>query len=346
MTIKTAFTVTFSPAWWEQNYYSQPGTRIPTDTIDGRREDCRRRDEYLLARYRGVDLAGFRGVKYAYLRGEDYGTVILPGLLGCRIEQNEGGWWAHDADYTDEQLAALEVPDPETTYPLTMVLKQQEALETAVGRENLVNAYETVNVQGPLNIAMKIRGQQFWTDLIEKPEMACAALDVSTRMIEKVVDFFRQRFGPMKVRHDYGYCIAHCPLAMISPAMYEQFVLPYENRLAERTERITGRRDAFELHHCSTTLDPYLDVYKKVNQLSKIDGGDLASDFRRVKRELPGVRIDTGIDSFRARFQRMDEFLRDVHYLADSGVSRISLDVLPEIPDEKILAFLKALKAI
>jgi hypothetical protein len=80
--------------------------------------------------------------------------------------------------------------------------------------------------------------------------------------------------------------------------------------------------------------------------LSKIDGGDLASDFRRVKKELPGVRVDTGIDSFRVRFQSMDEFLRDVHYLADSGVNRISLDVLPEIPDEKVLAFLKAVEAI
>ena len=34
--MKTAFTVTFSPAWWEKNYYSQPGTRVPTDTVAGR----------------------------------------------------------------------------------------------------------------------------------------------------------------------------------------------------------------------------------------------------------------------------------------------------------------------
>ena len=32
--------------------------------------------------------------------------------------------------------------------------------------------------------------------------------------------------------------------------------------------------------------------------------------------------------------------------LRDSGVSRISLDVLPEIPDEKVFAFLKAVEAL
>jgi hypothetical protein len=79
---------------------------------------------------------------------------------------------------------------------------------------------------------MKLRGEPFLVDLIEKPEMAHRALDLSTQMIEKVMRYFRQRFGPLQVRHDYGDCIAHCPLVMISPALYAEFVLPCENRLA------------------------------------------------------------------------------------------------------------------
>ena len=94
--------------------------------------------------------------------------------------------------------------------------------------------------------------------MLEAPALAHRALDLSTRMIERVVDFFGQRFGPMQVRHDYGYCIAHCPLVMISPALHDEFVPPYENRLAERTEYITERPDAFELHHCTSVIDPYL----------------------------------------------------------------------------------------
>jgi hypothetical protein len=346
--MRTAITVTFSPAWWDANYYAESGRRLDLSAVAGRKEDGRLRHEFLLRRYGGVDLAGLRGVKDAYRRtgAEDYGTVMLPGLLGCRIGKKDGYWWAEEANYTGAQLLALDVPDPAVTYPFTMALEQLERIEAAIGRENLVNPYETVNIQGPLNIALKLRGDRFLTDMLENPAMAHRALDLSTRMVERVVEFFRQRFGPLQVRHDYGYCIAHCPLVMISPAMYEEFVLPYENRLADRTEYVTGRANAFELHHCTSVIDPYLPAYKKVRHLSKIDGGDLATDFRRVKRELPGVRVDVNIDSFRIRFQSMDEFLGDVNRLLDDGVDRICWDVIPEIPDAKVFAFLKTVGAL
>jgi len=342
--MQTAFTVTFSPAWWERNYYTEPGRRTDMGNVSGRRADGARRDEFLRRRYGDIDLAGLRGVRHAYRKiPTDFGTVVLPGLLGCRVTEADGMWWAEDAGYSDDALRALEAPDPETTPPFTVALKELEALEAAVGRDNVVNAYDTVNIQGPLNIAMKLRGEQFLVDMLEAPDLAHRALEVSTAMIEKVVDVFRRRFGPLKVRHDYGYCIAHCPLVMISPTLYETFILPYENRLADRTEYVTGLPDAFELHHCTSVIDPYLPAYKKVMHLSKIDGGDLATDFRKVKRELPDVRVDVGIDSFRIRFQSMDAFLHDVAYLVDSGVDRISWEVIPEIPDEKVRVFLRIL---
>lgn len=345
--MKTAVTVTFSPAWWDAQYCAEPGRRVDMSTVGGRQEDGRRRHEFLLRRYGDVDLAGLRGVKDAYRRmgTEDYGTVMLPGLLGCRVAKKDGYWWAEEANYTDEQLMALTVPDPATTYPFTLALEHLESIEAAVGRENLVNPYETVNIQGPLNIAMKLRGEQFLVDMLEAPALAHRALEVSTQMVERVTDFLRQRFGPLQVRHDYGYCIAHCPLVMVSPALYEDFILPYENRLAERTEFVTGRSDAFELHHCTSVIDPYLSAYRKVRHLSKIDGGDLATDFRRVKRELPGVRLDVNVDSFRIRFQGLDDFLRDVQGLQDAGIDRICWEVTPEISDEKVLAFLKVVQA-
>jgi uroporphyrinogen-III decarboxylase len=240
----------------------------------------------------------------------------------------------------------LEAPDIETTYPFSDVIKRLDEVEKEVGRENMFNAYDNVNFQGPLNIAVKLRGQQFFIDLIEKPDIARKILDVSTRTIEKVLDYLRQRLGIIRWRPDYGYCIAHCPILMISPAMYETFILPYENRLASKTEYLTGRRGVFELHHCTSVIDPYINTYKKVDQLSKIDGAHLDTDFRRVKRELPNVRIDVGLDSFRVMVQNMDQFLADVYRFIDGGVARISWEITPEIADGKVFEFLKAVKAI
>ena len=344
--MRTAFTVTFSPAWWERNYYTEPARRLDRSSVAGRREDGARRDEFLRRRYGDIDLAGLRGVRHAYRKiPTDFGTVVLPGLLGCRVTQTDGIWWAEDARYSNDALRALEAPDPETTPPFTTALRELDALEAEIGRENLLNAYETVNIQGPLNIALKLRGEQLLVDMLESPDLAHRALDVSTTMIEKVVDVFRRRFGPMQVRPDYGYCIAHCPLVMISPALYEMFVLPYENRLADRSEAVTGRADTFELHHCTTRIDPYLPAYRKVRHLSKIDGGDVTTDFRLVKQSLPCVRVDTYLDPARVSSQTIDGLLCDVQGMSDSGVDRLSLDVTPEISDEKIRAFLGVLGA-
>jgi len=345
--MRTAFTVTFSPDWWNQNYYTEPGRRTDMSRVAGRREDGARRDEFLRRRYGDIDLAGLRGVRHAYRKiPTDFGTVVLPGLLGCRLTQADGMWWAEDAGYSDDALRALQAPDPETTPPFTEVLKELDALEAEIGRDNLVNAYETVNIQGPLNIALKLRGEQLFVDMLDTPELAHRALEVSTTMIEKVVDLFRHRFGPLKVRHDYGYCIAHCPLVMISPTLYETFVLPYENRLADRAEYVTGHPDTFELHHCTSKIDPYLPAYQKIKHLSKLDGGDVETDFRLVKRTLPGVRVDTYLDPAHVGFQSVDELLHDVQKLSDSGVNRLTLEVTPQISDEKVRAFLRVLGAM
>ena len=48
--MKTAITVTFSPAWWEQRYYSDPSRRVDTRTVKGRRADCLARDAFLRER--------------------------------------------------------------------------------------------------------------------------------------------------------------------------------------------------------------------------------------------------------------------------------------------------------
>ena len=61
-----------------------------------------------------------------------------------------------------------------------------------------------------------------------------------------------------------------------------------------------------------------------------------------VKRELPGVRVDTGMDPARAATQSMDAFLADVHRFLDGGADRLCMDVAPEISEEKVFAFLQA----
>ncbi len=93
--MKTPITVTFSPDWWERNYYCDPARRVDRSTLAGVERDAQLRDEFLLARYGGVDLAGWRGVRYTARRmgTDDFGTVMLPGLLGCRVEKVDGLWW-------------------------------------------------------------------------------------------------------------------------------------------------------------------------------------------------------------------------------------------------------------
>ncbi|MDD2708494.1 MAG: uroporphyrinogen decarboxylase family protein [Verrucomicrobiae bacterium] len=123
-----------------------------------------------------------------------------------------------------------------------------------------------VGTDGPVTVACNLRGTNFLTDLVEDPEYADRLLIFLTdAAIKRRQACFDAWAIPEK---DRGNWMADDSIALISPGMYRERVLPLHKRFYE-----TGPRDAVRgMHLC----------------------GDATRHFKTIARELGVTSFDTG----------------------------------------------------
>lgn len=127
----------------------------------------------------------------------------------------------------------------------------------------------SVNYQGPITNASELWGdQEFLTAILDYPREVHATLDVVT---DFMLDFIQaqakivgpDRFVPNLCHPDWlppglGIGVADDYLAILSPSQYEEFALPYNNRLSEAFGGI-------HLHSCGNIAHNYENVLKHQN---------------------------------------------------------------------------------
>jgi hypothetical protein len=73
--------------------------------------------------------------------------------------------------------------------------------------------------------------------------------------------------------------VSNCVMNMISPQVYEEFVYPFDRRIAVSFER-------FGVHTCNWDVTPYIEVLSRLPNLGYLDMG-IMSDLRTVRRTFP-----------------------------------------------------------
>jgi hypothetical protein len=138
-----------------------------------------------------------------------------------------------------------------------------------------------LNYQGILNVALKLRGNDLFTDLFDDPAFVHALCAHVARTIGDLSKEVQRR------QRESGFPIdllsmSNCVMSMVSPAQYEEFVLPLDRRLSEEYPR-------FGVHTCNWVIDPYAESLRKIGKMGYIDTG-MDSDLARVKRLFPEAR--------------------------------------------------------
>ena len=152
--------VIFNPNWWFRNYgisfdesfYLDRETRIANDVAMRRA---------LFERF---------GLGEAYpqprpIIGSQHiaGGFVLPGLLGMQVRFSpQEAAWPVPANLSRDQIMALRVPDIQTTWPMTRLIADMDALEKEFG-----SVIGDVNTAGVFNTAFELRGQQLFMDMLE-----------------------------------------------------------------------------------------------------------------------------------------------------------------------------------
>jgi uroporphyrinogen decarboxylase len=186
----------------------------------------------------------------AYRRYGHDGLAVGPGLAGIAEAAGSRVLFPDEAtpfvaDYAVKEpadLARLSVPDPNSAARLPLLIDAAARLVAEVGDEVPV----AVTVAGAFSTASNLRGaENFMRDIARDPGFAHRLLEFA---LVSTVDFVRAA-ACVPVAFNVGDPVASGSL--VSPKVYRDFALPYQQRLIAEIIAASGRRPL--LHICGNT---------------------------------------------------------------------------------------------
>ncbi len=223
-------------------------------------------------------------------------TMLL--AMGATVVPHAGGGY-DVAPMSSERFAKLEPPDYDSN---PFVQKLRDAIR-ATRREH-GSAFDG-SYSGLLYPALKLRGQEIFSDFYDQPQAVHRFATVMGETIRRHLLFLKEECGSLPY-----FVLGNCSNCMISPAIYETFFLREESAISRLSEPLMGRRRAMGVHHCGTKVDAYLDAYAQIEELELLEAS-WDSDVARATRRIPGVRFKRMLDP--TRLDALDEAALAAH---------------------------------
>jgi hypothetical protein len=272
--------------------------------------------------------------------GSEYvaGGFVIPALLGCLvIFQPDAAPSVVPRNLGAEEVLALKAPDPATTWPMDRLIADMDALEGEFGW-----VCGDFDLDGVLNTALHLRGQELFTDFYEFPQLAHHLLSLVTQLQIAVARCVRARTGTCTVSTNRSilnvdpstFLHSNCSVQMVSPRVYDEFLFPYEKILAEELA-------PYGIHHCGNNAHLYAGSYGRLPVVF-VDVG-WGSDVARCRKELPSAFLNLRLNPVRMLQCDAEEIRRDTEELLvaegtrhNVGLCCINMDY--GTPDENVRA--------
>jgi len=269
--------VGFTPQWYRHYCDLDFGERWHTDP-DMRLKGWERMRQELRERFPGRNIGGCESDAPPDLLTGVYGGCVVASIYGLGIQFWPNNWPAssHGRELSDAEADALVPADLEWNAWFADILRQMDRIEQLTGT---IRGF--LNWQGVLNTAFRLRGNQIFLDLVDNPERA-------RRIFGCVADTMLDGYRRVHARQrqtglDYQFgTTANCVVNMISPKHYEEFLLPFDQKLRSAFAN-------FGIHNCAWSVTSYVNAYARVPKLGYLDMG-LASDLPAVRRLFPNAR--------------------------------------------------------
>ncbi len=328
--------VVFHPSWWhahagiafDEGFFYDPVRRI---------EDERTMERVLYDRFGDLGLGLEReGCLPDVGPVHNAAGYLLSEMLGCRVEYRE-----------DAPPQVIPAPreglgiDVEAAFASGAFLRFRGLVEALRDRCGFVRG--DVNWGGILNLALDIRGQDIFLDMVDRPEDVrrffaglAAVIDRFTRYVESETGTTSISVNRL-VRHLDGAVFLHseCALTMISADHYEDFIMPHDAAWS-RT------RQPFGIHYCGADPHRFAPAFARLPDLDFLDvgwGGDVAV----LRRHLPGTFLNIRLSPVEIVGQSLDAIRRSIEERVTAsadpfltGVCCINMD--DRVTDDRVRA--------
>lgn len=258
---------------------------------------------------------------------------LLSEMLGCEVQYTEN----HPPVVipAHQELEPVELEKAFQSEPFRKIVRLTENLKDKYG-----HLTGDINWGGILNIAMDLRGENIFLDMMMSPDETHAYFRSIATVIERFTDFLQHSTGTTSVsvnrvvRHFDKPVLLHseCSHTMISEEDYENFLLPYDIAWS--------RKRPFGIHYCGPDPHRMAKAFSKIPHLDFLDvgwGGDL-----KVLREfLPDTFLNIRLSPVELAKQSVDEIRETITRLVyDSGNPELTgvccINIDDTVGDEKI----------
>ncbi|HPG40833.1 MAG TPA: uroporphyrinogen decarboxylase family protein [bacterium] len=220
-------------------------------------------------------------------------TCIFPLAVGCRtIIMEDGKEWAEPL-FTEEDLlnrSSLPLPNNDVWEGKSgELLCAMQKLMTGLKDNEQIRA---VDIQSPLGIAEVICGSGLYTALLLNPEPIQALLQDITSFIIRFINEMRKICGnrlngtqfPYIWNNNEGTLCSDDTLSLLSPAMHEQFSLPWVIKIAQACGPL--------FYHSCTWREEYFENIKKIPNIRAYNWNPGNSvDAKIIIREFSGRAV-------------------------------------------------------
>lgn len=343
------YDVTFHPSWWHKNV----GIDFTQDFFDDPeyRMDCDVRMRRALYDHFGAYGLGEKDPQKRPLLGTDLlaAGYLHSQIMGCDIiYQADNSPQVVCRKIDAEEIAGIHAPKLEESPVWQATQKQIDYLLEKYGR---VEPY--VNLMGIQNIALDLLGEDIFMAYYDEEEEVSRLLGEITDLSIEIGQRFRRLSDDISggvtaiVRQTVPECYltSNCSVEMVSNAQYEEFLLQWDQKLADAF-------GSFGIHHCGQSMEHVVEGYAKVRGLTFAEVG-AGSDIAAVRAALPDIHLNARVSPVSLMTmddRQIEELVRSLYEngkAADGekiSISCVGID--KDVTDERICAFLKACAAL
>ena len=328
--------VVFHPSWWhkhagisfDRDFFYDPRRRV---------EDERTMERVLYERFGDLGLGQDRDRDLAVVGPvHNAAGYLLSEMLGCRVEYKD--------DAPPQVLPAgrsdlrLDVESAFAGEPFRRLARLVDGLKAGYGR-----IVGDVNWGGILNLALDVRGQDIFLDLVDRPEAVREFFGRIAQVIDRFTSFVEGASGTTSisvnrlVRQLPGAVFLHsaCALTMISVEHYRAFLMPFDRDWSLR-------RRPFGIHYCGADPHRFADPFAELPHLDLLDVG-WGGDVGLLRRRLPVTFLNIRLSPVEIVGQSLDEVRRSIRSrvaasgdLGLTGVCCINMD--DRVTDDRVRA--------
>ena len=259
-----------------------------------------------------------------------FGCNIIAAIFGIPIVYAKNNWPTTAHQYlSTKQLEQLEVPDLDENAFFGNLMGQIDQIAQQQGR-----VIGFINWQGIINNAERIRRQDLFLDLFDKPDLCHHLFNCICQTMIDGIQKLHQKQRTTGVDYQFA-TISNCTVNMLSPNQYAEFILPYDKRIAESF-------DIIGIHNCAWNADPYMQYYADIPNLAYIDMG-IASNLAKARELMPDTRRALMYTPMDLANKSIDSIHSDIKHIANNYApcDIVVADIEADAPDEKVLEFIK-----